>query len=863
MRVLAERTQARPSPRLASPAPAWSLPSDEVLAGTRSDRVLGLSAPEAQERLAVAGPNDVRLERTPPLWRSVAAQLQETMILVLLAALALTILTGDRADAAVIALVVAVNTTMGVVQERRALHAVAALRSLSAPAARVRRDGQLRSVPASTLVPGDLVLVRTGDVVPADARLLEAHDLDVDEALLTGESVPSSRRADARLAPDTPVAERVTMLHSGTTVAHGRGEAVVVATGATSEVGRLATLLSRESAPATPLQRRLRRLSRGLSAAAVAACLVVSVLGLLRGEDWETVLLTGISLAVAAIPESLPAVVALALAGGARRMARRGAIVRSLPAVETLGSVTLLATDKTGTLTRGSMECITAWTPRSARVPLDGRPLPADVRDLLRAAVLCNDAGPRTTGAGHGTEGALVAAAEGHGLDVEDLRRAYPRLREVPFTSARRSMTTWHGGTPRLEIIKGAPEAVLRSVPADTATARAEAVGTAWAADGRRVLAVAIGADGARPALAGLLALADPLRPEARDAVLACRRAGMTPVLVTGDHPGTASAIARAVGLADGAAEERVHARIDPAGKLALIRAWQDSGHVVAMTGDGVNDAPALRAADIGVAMGVRGTDVAKQAADIVLTDDSLSTVVAAVTEGRRVFDNIRRFVRYGVAGGLAEIAVMIAGPFLGLALPLLPAQILWVNLLTHGLPGVAIGAEPAESDVGLRPPRPPAEGIVTRRIGTEITLLAAVMTAACLAVAVYAHASGSPWQSMLFATLALAQLGVALSTRSDSQSLWRLRWSGNPLLLVAVALSAALTVAALYVPSLAAVLHTAPLTPGELAVATLAAAVPGVSFEVLKSARRYGRRAHPRPLPTNEHQPQRGGEPR
>jgi Ca2+-transporting ATPase len=533
-------------------------------------------------------------------------------------------------------------------------------------------------------------------------------------------------------------------------------------------------------------------------------------------------------------------------------MAGRGAIVRSLPAVETLGSVTLLATDKTGTLTRGAMECVVAWTPTSSSLPLPAAEVPPDVADLLTWAVLCNDA-PATTasGAPASTEAALVTAARAQGIDVATARRRRPRLREVPFTSARRSMTTWHGGAEGLEITKGAPEAVLAALPEASAQQEA-AVAHAWASQGRRVLAVTVTRDGRRPALAGLLGLADPPRPEARDAVLACRRAGIRPVLVTGDHSGTAQAVADAVGLTGmsdddharpGTAGE-VRARIDPAGKLALIRGWQSDGQVVAMTGDGVNDAPALRAADIGVAMGIRGTDVAKQAADIVLTDDSLSTVVAAVAEGRRVFDNIRRFVRYGVSGGLAEIAVMVLGPFLGLALPLLPAQILWVNLLTHGLPGVAMGAEAAEPDVGLRPPRPPSEGVVTRPLTVDIGLLGAAITAACLAVALWARAAGAPWQSCLFVTLALAQLAIALSTRSSTEPMWRQRWSGNPLLLLAVALSAALTVAGLYVAPLAALLHTDPLRATDLLVAALAATLPALAFELRKALRRPHARA-------------------
>jgi P-type Ca2+ transporter type 2C len=697
----------------------WAREADELGRGLGVDVEVGLGAAEAAARLTHHGPNEVQLERDLPLWRSVLDQLRETMILVLLAAAILTIAIGDITDTIVILLVVVVNTTVGVAQERRAIHAVAALRQLSAPSARVLRNGVGTRVPTRDLVPGDVLLLATGDVVGADARLVTARELQVDEALLTGESLPSDR-VPGVLATDVPLADRTNMVHAGTLVAHGTGQAMVVATGAASAVGQVASLLATRRSPATPLQRRLAHLGRWLSAIAVAACLLVVVLGLLRGQPWELVAVTGISLAVAAVPESLPAVVAFALAAGGRRMAARGAIVRSLPAVETLGSVTVLASDKTGTLTRGAMECVAVWTPAGGE---EGDPQP-----VLEAVALCNDeawdpethsAGGAHRATGTGTEGALLRAAADAGIDVPALRAAFPRTGGVPFDAQRRCMQTRHRGRDgELVLVKGAPEVVQGQVCDNgAAAATAQATARRWAEAGRRVLAVATGPHEQQMRLLGLVALADPLRPEARDAVLACRAAGITPVLVTGDHAGTAQAVARATGILPGdGAVQPVHARIDPAGKLDLVAGWQRAGHVVAMTGDGVNDAPALRAADIGVAMGRRGTDVAKNAADLVLTDDSLATVVAAVAEGRRVFDNIRRFVRFGLSGGTAEIVVMLIGPLLGLPLPLLPAQILWINLLTHGLPGVGFGAEAAEPDVLHRPPRPPHEGVLTRR---------------------------------------------------------------------------------------------------------------------------------------------------
>jgi Ca2+-transporting ATPase len=821
----------------------------------------GLGTPVAQLRLRESGPNELPAERPRSLLRSVLTELRETMIVVLLVAAALTAVTGDLTDCAVILFVITVNTAVGVVQERRAVGAMVALRNLATPRSTVLRDGTQLRVDTRELVVGDVLRVTEGDVVGADARLVSAHELQVDEALLTGESLPVERDPDSPCPPVAPVADRVTMLHAGTLVVHGTASALVVATGPDTELGHIAGLLREHQAPPTPLQRRLRSLGRRLSLLAGAGCALVVVVGLLRGQPWQLMALTGISLAVAAIPESLPAVVALALAGGTRRMAALGAIVRSLPAVEALGSVTVLATDKTGTLTTGSTAVVALWTPGGGEVAtgevrlaphggnsvLDGSP-GQGIRALLEAAVLCNNAEP---GAG-GTEGALVTAALAAGVDVAALRRAAPRTTEVPFDSVRRLMRTTHRAPcGELEVVKGAPEALMPAADRDDP---ATAVVARWTDRAHRVLAVAAGPPGT-PELLGLLALADPVRPEARDAVLAARAAGIRPVMITGDHLGTAMAVARATGVlrddeppseAAGALRT-VYARTDPAGKLDIVAAWRDAGHVVAMTGDGVNDAPALRAADVGVAMGRRGTDVARQAADLVLTDDSLHSVVRAIAEGRRVFDNIRRFVRYGLAGGLAEVLVMLLGPFLGLPLPLLPAQILWVNLLTHGLPGVAMGSEQPEPDVLHRPPRPPGEGVLTRRQVVEVLVLGSAATVSCVGVGLWGAAQARPWQSLLFVTLVAAQLGIALGTRSGTIQVWRMSPRGNPFLYLAVAISAAAVLAALYLPVLRELLGTRPLTATELGLACVAGALPLAVIEVAKTVARGARRCEPK----------------
>ena len=825
MRARALGTDAAgPPPGSGVPGAPWARPGAEVARELGADPRTGLDDATAAERLAADGPNEVAGRRPLSLLRSILTQLTDTLILVLMAAAVLTAVTGDLVDCAVIVLVITVNTTLGVLQERRAIRAVRALTTLVAPSARVVRSGRDVWVPTRELVRGDVLRLTAGDVVGADARLLRSTTLQVDESLLTGESLPVDRSAEALAPEDGPLADRGGMVHAGTSVVRGTGEAVVVATGAASAVGRVATLVQEGESPATPLQRRLARLGRQISVGVVIACLVFLGLGLLRGQPWQITAVAAVALAVAAVPDSLPAVVTLALAGGASRMSRRGAVVRSLPAVETLGSVTLLATDKTGTLTRGAMVADRSWTPADGDRALDGA-VPAATRGLLEAAALCNDADP-TGGGAEGaagtadTETSLVRAARGAGIDVAALRSAHPRVREEPFDALTRRMTTEHrlpgGGTST--VTKGAPEAVL---PALAGAEGAAGVAERWAGEGRRVLAVA--RDGR---LLGLLALDDPIRPEAAEAIAACHRAGIRPVLVTGDHAGTAAAVARAVGLVDAThpVEGHVLARVEPEGKLRYITGWQAEGHVVAMTGDGVNDAPALRAADIGVAMGQRGTEVAKEAADLVLADDSLATVTAAVAEGRRVYDNVRRFVGYGIAGGASEVLVMLLGPFLGLALPLLPAQILWVNLLTHGPVGVAMGAEPAAPDVLRRAPRLPTSGVFDRPLTVRTVGLAVAIAAVCLGVAVWSRATGGPWQTQLFVTLAVAQLALALVMRPGGA--WR-GGAGALWLPAAVAANLLLLVAGVYLPGLSDLLRTQPIGLVEFAVAGGAGLVP------------------------------------
>ena len=819
----------------------------------------GLSSAEAAARLARYGPNELPRARKTPLWRMIGDQLRDPLIIVLLVAVVLTLATGDWTDAGVIALVIVVNTVAGVTQEVKAGQAIAALSELTAPEARVLRDGTQRTVPAPEVVAGDVLVLAEGDIVPADADVTDAAALLVDESALTGESVP----ADKSAGRDS--------VSAGTIVVRGRGRAVVTATGTASAMGRIAALMGGRQG-LTPLQRRLAGVGRVLAMVAVVLSVIVLVIGLVRGQGAELMVVTAISLVVAAVPESLPAVVTLALALGARRMSARNALIRRLPAVETLGSVTVLGTDKTGTLTQGDMVVRRLWTPDGGDAEVSGtgyapdgelasrgRPLdPSQAPDLTRllaAGALCNDAALRPpdggqqawTAVGDPTEAALLAAAAKAGLDPGELHDRFPRVAELPFDSGRKRMTIAHRLPHGARVIcKGAPEVMLTpefiaGEPSQLSRA-AEHAGE-LARDGFRVLAIAAadrpdwagqpeppGGAGMEHGLRllGLLAIFDPPRPAAAATIASCQAAGITPVLITGDHPATAAAIARELGIIGDGAEvvdcrdeasapsfgtARVFARATPEQKLTIIRARQEAGDVVAMTGDGVNDGPALRRADIGVAMGMRGTEVARQAADLVLADDELGTVVAAAEEGRRVYANIRRFLLYGLAGGSAEIAVMLAGPLVGLALPLLPAQILWVNLLTHGLPGVALGSEPADPAAMRRPPRPPAQSVLGAGLWQRIIRVGVVIAAVTLGVALWGHATGRPWQSMAFFALGTTQLAVALGSRARPGTL------ANPALLWAVAGALGLQFAGIYLPFLNDLLKTEPLTGLDLLV--------------------------------------------
>jgi P-type Ca2+ transporter type 2C len=886
-----------------------------VVAALDGDAELGLDDAEATRRLETTGPNELEDEPSRPAWRLLLAQFANTMIVVLLVAAIVTVAIGEIRDAAVIGTILVLNAVIGFVQEHRAEQAMAALKSMASPTARVVRDGREVAVAARELVPGDLLLLEAGDIVPADARLLQCPGLRVNEAALTGESVPVDKDADPVVRDDDgSLGDQTSMVFKGSAIVHGRARAVVVTTGMATELGAIAGLLRTHQAPRTPLQRRLAVLGRRLAMAALAICALVFALGVARGEDTVIMFVTAVSLAVAAIPEALPAVVTISLALGAQRMVRHHALMRRLPAVETLGSITVICTDKTGTLTQGRMQVERVWTPEGeltvtgsgydpsgtllsgdTRVTASSRPT---LVRLLTVAALCNDATLQPpTGEDNGTwevtgdptEGALLVLAAKAGMHQPE--QDWPRLDELAFDADRKRMTTLHrrhGAVDGLVATKGGVEAVLdvsthldgpagqtRLSADDRSSILTEA--ERLASRGYRVLALAgraledhreVDVQGVEGGLTlyGLVAMADPPRPESVEAVAACRRAGIAPVMITGDHPATAAAIAARLGIADDgelltgpalAAEgpeglarhvDRVtiYARTTPEQKLDIVQAWQARGQIVAMTGDGVNDAPALRRADIGVAMGITGTEVAKEAAAMVLTDDNFATVVTAVGEGRRIYDNIQRFVRYTLTSNSGEIWVMLLGPFLGLSLPLLAVQILWINLVTDGLPGLALSVEPAERNVMRRPPRRPDESVFARGMWQHILVVGLLMGAIPLALGVWGAATGRPWQTMVFTSLALLQLGHAMAVRSERDSLRRLGLMTNRPLLAAVVGTVALQLGVVYTAWGQTLFHTQPLALRDLAAVLVASTGVLVAVELEKAAKRRRDRRRP-----------------
>ncbi len=823
----------------------------------------GLSSKEAEQRLSKYGYNALPESRRRTLPLLFVRQFADFMILVLLAAALIAGFIGEPQDTIAILVIVLLNAIIGTVQEFRAERAVAALREMAAPEARVLRDGKTVTLDAMRLVPGDVVLLEAGNVVPADLRLTEVADLQAGESALTGESGAIDKQTLSLPAADLPLGDRTNLAYKSSLITRGQGRGVVVATGEQTEIGRIAQLLHGGKSVKTPLQQRLTRFGRHLALAILAICAVVFVAGLLQGQPLLLMFLTAVSLAVAAIPEALPAVVTISLALGARRLIRHNALVRNLPAVETLGSVTYICSDKTGTLTENRMTAELFVAAGQRRDSLPAAEAGAPWTEFGRALALNNDVSEidgRATG--EPTELALYQAAHAAGYDKQQLEQQLPRLAVIPFDSERKRMTTLHRSAAGVvAYVKGAPERVVtRCVNVQQGgttqhldTDEVLAGAAHLAGQGYRVLALAwrtLPEAPQRPepesverelTLIGLVALIDPPRPEAAQAVADCLTAGITPVMITGDHPGTARAIADRLGIMTdntrlltgpelaqlseatfaGVVETvRVYARVSPEQKVRIVTALQANGEFVAMTGDGVNDAPALKRAGIGVAMGQKGTDVAREAADMVLLDDNFATIVSAVQAGRRIFDNIRKFIKYTMSSNSGEIWTLFLAPFLGLPVPLLPIHILWINLITDGLPGLALAAEPASPGIMARKPRPPGESIFAHGMWQHIIWVGLLIGGLSITSQSWAIAHGiEHWQTVVFTVLTVSQLFHALAVRSEAESLFTIGLFSNAPMLGAIAVTLTLQLAVIYVPALNTIFHTRPLPLAELAL--------------------------------------------
>lgn len=827
----------------------------------------GLSREKAAMNLAEFGLNELQEKKKKPAWLLFLAQFSDFMILVLLAAAIIAGIAGDITDTIIILIIVVLNAIVGFVQEYKAEKAMEALKKIAAFQAQVIRNGETFTISAAELVPGDLVLLEAGNVVPADIRLIETHSLRIDEAALTGESVPAEKTDKVLTEEDLPIGDRLNLAFKSTLVSNGRAKGIVIATGMLTEIGLIAKMLQ-QAESVTPLQKRMSDFGKKLSYIILLICVLLFVVGLLRGEKPLNMLLISISLAVAAIPEALPALITIALARGASRLVRKNALVRKLPAVETLGSVTYICSDKTGTLTQNKMKVVEAEEAPGEIKLLEDIPL------LYCSIALNNDVKPTGENGllGDPTEIALVNYFnEKYSSEILlKLQEQLPRVAELPFDSDRKCMTTVNRyGQQFLVISKGAIESITESLSDQVNTSGINKKANDWATNGIRVIGFGYKIIEELPEpfsydsverdllFAGLAGMIDPPREEVKQAIEECKTAGIHPVMITGDHPATAAAIARQIGILtdkdllitgkelqqldfdvfESKVEKiRVYARVSPEQKLKIVKALQAKNHFVSMTGDGVNDAPSLKSANIGVAMGITGTDVSKEAADMILLDDNFTTIVKAVKEGRRIYDNIRKFVKYIMTCNGAEIWTLFMAPLLGLPIPLLPIHILWINLVTDGLPGLALAGEKAERDIMKRPPRKTNESLFAEGIGYHILWVGLLMAGVTLGTQAWALQNGDThWQTMVFTVLSLSQLGHVLAIRSDRVFLYKQGLFSNLPMLGAILLTFFLQLAVIYLPFANSVLKTQPLTFNELVICIAVSAIVFHAVELEK----------------------------
>jgi Ca2+-transporting ATPase len=809
----------------------------------------GLHTAEVEELQKLYGKNELIKKKRFSMIVLLLHQFKDVMVIILLLASLISLVVGDLKDAIVILIIVLLNAIIGFVQEYRGEKAIEALKKMSTYTATVRRGGNLVQLSASDLVPGDMVILEAGMSVPADIRLTETYSLKVEEASLTGESNAVEKNTDELFLKNLAIGDRFNMVYKTTIVTYGRGEGIVVATGMDTEIGRIAQLLEVDETK-TPLQRRIADFGKKLSFIVGFICAIIYGAGLLRGEDPIRMLLTAISVAVAAIPEALPAVITIALALGAKRMVQKNLLIRKLPAVETLGSVTYICSDKTGTITQNKMTVIDCWISPEVEIINE---FSAEQLCLLLMELNHNVAADNTSQLkGDPTEVALVEyARKNKNYDqkwITDFKRQY----ELPFDSVRKRMTTIYPfGRQWLIATKGAAENIL-SCCRDANSKEINEATDKFAHQGKRVLAYAFKLVDTLPktisieniennlTFIGLAAMIDPPREEVIQAIADCHTAGITPVMITGDHPVTAKAIATETGilrhktdrvitgieLADFTDEEfekeieyiKVYARVSPEQKLNIVKALQKKNHFVAMTGDGVNDAPALKRANIGIAMGITGTDVSKEAAHMILLDDNFATIIKAVREGRRIFDNIRKFIKYTMTSNSGEVWTIFLAPLIGLPIPLLPIHILWINLVTDGLPGLAFASEEAEENILKRKPRKTDESIFSDGVGIHILWVGLLMGAICIVTQGWAiHVGNEKWMTMVFTVLSISQMGHAMAIRSDWKSLFNQGIFANKQLVGAILLTLVLQMAVIYVPFLQDIFHTQSLTFIEL----------------------------------------------